>query len=86
MVLRKEKEQLEQMNLQQQAEVEHEKGQLEEMKTLLRHKIERYESMIVDLDAVNRTTSAAQNAKNPARYKGAKRRGEEQVYMYIIYI
>ena len=75
--LRKEKEQLEQMNLQQQEALEHEKGQVEEIKTVLLHKIERYESMIVDLDSVGRLESSAQSSKASAgRYKG-RRRGEQ---------
>jgi len=66
------------MNLQQQEELQHEKGQVEEIKTVLLQKIERYESMIVDLDSVNRkeSNSANHHVKNSSRYKGAKRRGE----------
>jgi hypothetical protein len=66
------------MNLQQQEELQHEKGQVEEIKTVLLQKIERYESMIVDLDSVNRkeSNSANHQVKSSSRYKGAKRRGE----------
>jgi len=68
-----------QMNLQQRDQIENEKGQVEEIKTALLQKIERYESMIVDLDSVNRSTSAAQNAKGHGRYT--------YIYIYIrIYI
>mmetsp|Transcript_9985 Transcript_9985/g.33298 ORF Transcript_9985/g.33298 Transcript_9985/m.33298 type:complete len:700 (-) Transcript_9985:131-2230(-) len=68
--LRGEKERLEQLNMQQQEELEHEKGQVEEMRTVLLQKIERYESMIVDLDSVSRS---AVNNKTPIRYKTKRR-------------
>jgi len=55
--LRREKEQLEVLYIQQQEGLEHEKADLQEMKTILHQKIERYESMIVDLNSMSKEQS-----------------------------